>query len=478
MNISIFSRLVTGFLVIFILAMTVSIYAIIQLSHLENVTKSILAVDYRLIEYEQKMSDHLLSMMRYEKKFVILKDEELYNNYQLSKNSFNNHLEQALPLANTDRSIDIINNIRNSYQHYLALFDTEAMHLRSGTDYSADNFKKEKESSINGLIRSLRELRNYAQQSTYIKVRKVGEAEVNSSNVAIIIGMISLVLGVVISIFITITITKPLAIIKKKTREIAKGNFGDDLTLSSPPEIRDLACSFNTMCSKLKEIDTLKSDFFSTMSHELRTPLTTIKEGTNLFLEALAESEATENQKRLLTIINEECIRLINLVNSLLDLSKMEAGMMAYNFTKADMSTLISKITREIEPLATTKKIEVHTEIQSGLPPVKIDCARILHVLRNLIGNALKFTPVGGQVNITALANGNELNVSVSDTGRGINKDNLTVIFNKYHQTDIKNKGTGLGLFIVKHIIDAHGGKVWVKDTSERGTTFSFVLPL
>jgi two-component system sensor histidine kinase GlrK len=294
--------------------------------------------------------------------------------------------------------------------------------------------------------------------------------------------MVSLIFGMTISIFITVSITRPLTVIKKKTVDIANGDFGLDLKLASPPEIGVLAESFNSMCSKLKEIDKMKSDFISLMSHELRTPLTTIKEGSNLYLEGLEVGIARDKQKRLLTIINEECNRLINLVSSLLDLSKMEAGMMDYNFNEADLPPLIHKITEEMEPLAETKNIRLEKSLSRTLPHIRIDTERMLQVLRNLVGNAVKFTPNEGCVQISARSEDQGLKVSVSDSGQGISKEKIDAVFDKYHQASLtsssKFKGTGLGLSIVRQIINAHGGKVWVENTSEKGSTFSFVLPV
>lgn len=478
MKLTIFSRLVVGYLLIFILATSVSIYSIAQLRQLENVTHSILKIENRLIDYEQKISAVLLSMMRYERKFVIIKDEGLYNQFSIAKADFDKHLNDAILVAETAEVQELLKSINMYHQEYQSLFHEELKYLRSGQQYSEDIYRQKKEAAVNEILESLKELRTKSQQNTYRKVQKLGQAEVNASKVAIVLGLISLIVGIVISIFITINITKPLSIIKQRTGDIARGDFGDDLNLSSPPEIKELANAFNMMCSKLKEIEKLKSDFFSLMSHELRTPLTTIKEGTNLYLEGLKDEETTEKQRKLLTIINEECIRMITMVNSLLDLSKMEAGMMVFNFTRTSLVVLIDKVTREIEPLAETGNVVIETELQEDLPHIKIDCDRILQVLRNLIGNAVKFTPEGGRVRIYARNSDQKVKVSITDTGSGISKENLVSIFEKYHQeSSNKIKGTGLGLSIVKHIIDAHGGQVWVENTSEQGSTFSFVLP-
>jgi len=481
MKLTIFSRLVIGYLAIFILAMAVIVYAIAQLRQLENISHSILSVDNRVLTYDQKLSDILLSIIRYEKKFIFDNDAELYDQFLLKKGDFDNNLKQVMTIVDTPEAKDMLDGVEKYFQRYQSLFDIEVEFLKAGQEYPAENYTKEKELAVNGILDNLKKLKAYSQSSTYDKIKKLGEAEVNASKVAIVMGLISLVTGIVISIFITINITRPLSEIKKRTAEIAKGHFPDDLNLTSPPEITELANAFNIMCAKLKQIDKLKSDFFSLMSHELRTPLTTIKEGTNLMIEGLNSGKTSEKQKRLLTIISEESNRLINLVNSLLDLSKMEAGMMSYNFTPTDIAGLIKRVSREIEPLAETRNIKIHTDLNNGAPLVKVDRDRILQVLRNLIGNAVKFTPDGGTVNISSGPVDEGINVSVADTGAGIPGENLSTIFNKYEQVTLggsnKIKGTGLGLSIVKHIIDAHGGRIWAESNLGQGSIFSFVLP-
>jgi two-component system sensor histidine kinase GlrK len=235
------------------------------------------------------------------------------------------------------------------------------------------------------------------------------------------------------------------------------------------------------MCGRLKTVDRMKSDFYSSMSHELRTPLTSIKEGINLLREGVGGT-IPEKQKRLLAILSEESKRLIDLVNSLLDISKMEAGMMTYTFEPGTVAPLIERATTEMVPLIESRKITLKTKIDEKLPVIKVDREKILQVLRNLIGNAVKFTPEGGQVRVVARLVNRGVEVSVSDTGPGIKKENLTAIFEKFHQAAFKQpnpiKGTGLGLTIVKHVITAHGGRVWAESEPGQGSSFIFVLPV
>jgi two-component system sensor histidine kinase GlrK len=224
----------------------------------------------------------------------------------------------------------------------------------------------------------------------------------------------------------------------------------------------------------------MKTDFFASMSHELRTPLTSIKEGTGLLLEGVGGA-TTEKQRKLLTILAEESNRLIGLVNSLLDFSKMEAGMMTYSFEKASLAPLIKKAVGEITPLLEAKGIQLETEVADGLPTVKLDRERILQALRNLLGNAIKFTPKAGRVKVSARPANGKVEVSVRDTGPGIAAENLKTIFDKFQQGNsagaFSANGTGLGLAIAKHIIISHGGEIWAENHLDQGSTFIFVLP-
>ena len=157
--------------------------------------------------------------------------------------------------------------------------------------------------------------------------------------------------------------------------------------------------------------------------------------------------------KRLLTIITEESNRVIDLVNSLLDISKMEAGMAIFNFTDSDIRPLINRAVTEIEPLAVAKNISLKVDITQELPTVKMDSERILQVLRNLIGNAIKFTPNGGHVKVSARPVEQGMEVSVADTGHGVPREDLNIIFDKFKQAMItsynKIKGTGLGWLLL-----------------------------
>ena len=479
MKLSIFSRLMAGYVALLVLSTGMSVYAIIQLGKVNTVTHSILLVDNPLIDLHKDLSDALLSETRYEKKYIIMRDKALYENFLASGSDFEQALRGAKLVAASVDVKDRLAAIEVFHERYRTLFDKETIFLRDGKPYPRDQYANDKEELVNDILDQLIQVRLMSQESIIHKVADLEKSGYRARRVAIIITAVSLLFGIVLSILITRSITRPLREMKKKTGEIAAGVFKADMVLTSPPEIGDLARAFNLMCDKLREVDRMKSDFYALMSHELRTPLTSIQEGTNLLLEGLG-GEIAERQRKLLTIIAEESKRLIDQVSSLLDLSKLEAGMLGYTFATADLRPLITKSLDEVTPLAEAKKINIEQNV-CELCPARMDSERILQVLRNLIGNALKFTPNGGVVCVSARNGDGGISVSVSDTGPGIPKPLLTVIFDKYRQAGEAGagplKGTGLGLAIVKHIIQAHGGKVWAESDPGHGSVFTFTLP-
>lgn len=477
---TIFVRMVIGYLAIFIPVVAVSTYAISQLGFFHRVTGDILQIDNSMRSYQQKLSDSFLAQIRHERKYIITKDKELHNQFILAEREVSKRIDEAMSIADTPHKIEVLNRIKDYHGRYNSLFNEEVEFIKKKQPYLQDRYKEEKEKTVDEILRELKNLRLYTEQDTYEKIRHLGESGAKANKIATVMGAGFILSGIMISIFITRSITRPLSFLRKKTRQVARGDFEGNLDLSSPPEIGGLAQDFNLMCNKLKEMEKMKSDFFSLMAHELRTPLASIKEGTNLLLKGIGE-EYNEKRRTVLTVIAEESNRLIDLVNSLLDLSKMEAGMMALNLEKSDIRSLINKAVSGMEPLAMAKNVGIKVEIPQDLPYVKMDGERILQALRNLIGNAVKFTPLGGHVTISAQPLEKGVSVSVADTGPGVPKEDLNAIFDKFRQATLtsysKIKGTGLGLAIVKHIISAHGGKVWVESEPGHGCTFIFLLP-
>ena len=474
-----------GYLTIFILVMIASVYAIFELHQLNIGTRQILRTDNRILDYEEKLTDSILSQLRYEKKYTITKDSVHYDQFLSAREDFNKFLAEVLPIADTSEKKDSLSKVKAHHERFQSLIDKEIGYVRGNQTYSKRWYEQEIEKAADGILEALENLEVTSRHAIGQRMKRLGEFETSARKIAIAMFTVAIVLVIATSFLITRSITKPLTILMGKTKEISKGVFECDLNITSPPEVFELIGGFRLMCDRLKMVDKMKSDFFSSMSHELRTPLTSIKEGISLLQDG-AGGTISDKQKRLLAILSEESKRLIELVNSILDLSKMEAGMMTYTFEKTSLAPLIEKTMMEMGPFVEAKKITLEARIDKELPAIKMDRERILQALRNLIGNAVKFTPEGGNVRVSAKHVNGEVKVSVADTGTGISKENLATIFEKFQQAYLKSsdqskgmmKGTGLGLAIVKHIVTAHGGKVWAESELGQGSSFIFILPV
>jgi two-component system phosphate regulon sensor histidine kinase PhoR len=229
----------------------------------------------------------------------------------------------------------------------------------------------------------------------------------------------------------------------------------------------------------LKHLEAVRRDFVANVSHELRTPLSTIKGYAETLLDGAINDP--ENAHEFVKIMYDDANRLALLVNDLLDLSKIESGKFTLNIEPLSLKPLVENVLSGLQKNADQKEIDVSVHIDDSLSKVKADDSRIAQVLLNLIDNAIKYTPEGGAVRIEAIEKHDCVMVDISDTGIGIPEKDLPRIFERFYRVDKgrsrKMGGTGLGLSIVKHIVQSHGGTVFVESTVGKGSTFSFTIP-
>ena len=259
-------------------------------------------------------------------------------------------------------------------------------------------------------------------------------------------------------------------------------------------ELRLRLDHLRTTQAQLIQSEQMKTDFISTVSHELRTPLTSVLGFAKLIQKKLEETvlpavcfdmkktERTVGQVREnLHIILSEGERLTSLINDLLDITKIEAGKIEWNLQPTAVSEIIERAVAATSVLAQNNGLEIICDIEPDLPDVIVDCDRMMQVLINLLSNAIKFTDFGS-VTCRAHRQNNEITICVIDTGIGIAAADLEIVFEKFKQigeviTD-KPKGTGLGLPICKHIVEAHSGRIWAESELGQGSAFSVSLPI
>jgi signal transduction histidine kinase len=231
---------------------------------------------------------------------------------------------------------------------------------------------------------------------------------------------------------------------------------------------------------EVRKINQRKTDFVSAVSHELRTPLTSIKGYASILLAGKLGEVPQEVHLRL-EKINKHSDELTHIVNDLLDISRIESGKVTMKQEPQDLNSVLGQVLDLLAVQSKEKGVELLSQVPEGAKEVLADANQLSRVFINLIGNALKFTPAGGKITCRSQRRGQEIQVEVVDTGCGIPPEARELIFEEFYRVENRInenvKGTGLGLALVKHIIEAHGGKIWVESTPEAGSTFSFTLP-
>ena len=229
------------------------------------------------------------------------------------------------------------------------------------------------------------------------------------------------------------------------------------------------------------EAERAKTEFVSTVSHELRTPMTSIKGYADLLMMG-AVGEMTADQRNFLAIIRNNADRLTDLVNDLLNISRIESGRVELALKAIRIEKTIGQVITTLEPRAKDKGLVLRQDVPPDLPNVLADPARVVQILTNLVANACQYTPTGGEVVVSARAHGDEVHISVHDTGIGVSPADQEKIFDRFFRADDplvqEVSGTGLGLPIVKSLTEMHGGRIWVESEPGEGSTFTFTLPV
>ena len=231
---------------------------------------------------------------------------------------------------------------------------------------------------------------------------------------------------------------------------------------------------------QIERANRLKSEFLASMSHELRTPLHTVI-GFSELLEEQTQGPLNEKQKRFVEHIHRDSLHLLELINDILDLSKIESGRLELRPEVFDVAGLLEECLRSIRPQAVTKGLDIGTGNVASLA-LDADQLRVKQVLMNLLSNAIKFTPVGGKIRVDVRLEGAAVAITVSDTGIGIPAAEHESVFDKFYQVSATTKGvregTGLGLAITRHLVEEHGGSIWVTSEPGKGSSFTFTIPL
>ena len=271
-------------------------------------------------------------------------------------------------------------------------------------------------------------------------------------------------------------IVGPVEALTEAVRAMAAGRRDARVSATGRDEIGALGRAFNAMADRLAHTERLRKDLVNDVAHELRTPLTNLRGQIEALQDGVTSADAAT-----LASLHEDALLLQRLVEDLQDLALAEAGQLPLHFESRDLGREVEGVVAGAAARAHSAGVSLVTAIAAGLPPARLDPARFRQILTNLLANALRHTPKGGQVEVAARHAGDRLEIVVSDTGTGIAPEHLPRIFDRFYRTDPSRArdtgGAGLGLAIARQLAEAHGGSLTVHSVAGRGAAFTLVLP-
>jgi two-component system sensor histidine kinase GlrK len=484
-TITIRQKLLIGSSLIIISVLIISLYASIQLRQLDDLITTAVTIDARVLRDADNLKSLLLVQMSNARKFNITGDRDFRQLFDDNARDFRATLTGMVAIAENDEVRGCIDRASIAYEAYTGL--AAAGFFREAQEAEPDRRLLKAEADLNDRLESLYETARRVLGSKMLSSQQISS---RGTRLTVLIGLVTAVCGMLFALLIARSIYAPLGRLKEATHYIARGDFSKKIGIARQDEIGELSDSFNMMCDRLQELDRLKSDFIANITHDLKTPLASITEANQLMLDGTA-GETSPRQQRLLGIIREDAARLMRLISSIIDLAKMESGVLNYDLLPSDIGLLALEAVESVRFLASSKEIELVLQPDKNLPQLLIDGDKMRQALINLLSNAIKFTPAGGTVTVSITrtdtdkysaecASSPAAMISITDTGVGIAEADLPRIFEKFFRGSAGSagRGSGLGLAIAHHIVQAHGGIIWAESSAGKGSTFYVLLPL
>ena len=482
-RLSIFWRIVLTSVLIIVVMAGVNLYALFQLRQLTALSADMASHHYPAIESAKRVLGSLFDQLNSEKKYVAVRDPTFLQHFDEEVGEFQRGIEALETQEASVQGQRLLQELKRLQQERLTMFSTELQSGIATTGAPSSGYEAHRDALTDRMTASLQKYIDLHEAGLSVGVSRSRESSAQAEAVTEQLVLVALLFGIGLAGIASYTILRPLRQLQGHIKQIGQGNFRASLQIKAPSELRDLVDTVNWMGNKLQELDDMKAEFLAHVSHELRTPMASIQEGTHLLLDEIP-GPLVQQQRTTLRIMADSCRRLIHLISTILDFSKMEAGMMEYHMVSTDLNRVAEISVNKVRLLADAKHVQLLVEPAPLRAWVKADALRIEQVLDNLLSNALKFSLEGGIVKVQMKPDSHAgvLEISVSDGGAGIAAEDLPHIFERFYQGRTKTKhstvGSGLGLALAKKVVEAHGGRIWIESELKKGTTVRFILRL
>jgi signal transduction histidine kinase len=432
-------------------------------------------------------------------KFAVTRDPRYRESFEAMQLAFDSSLVrmESMPLGQRERAeLNALRVLWAAFPVRVAAFQLAV----AARDRAAPGELSELIQQVAELRASSRRLATASRDAIRQGLEQSAEAARAAERVALAIAVAALLFSVLVGVWIVRSIADPLHRLQNATQQVADGNFDYRLTGLRDDEFAMLAAAFNRMTQRLAELERMKRDFLSKFSHDLKTPLASMQETSRVVLDGVS-GELTAKQRRLLELNHQSGQRLSGMISKILDLSAMEAGAVRIEMLWHDLNELVRRSVELAASSVDESRVRIVTEYAEGSVLVECDAERILRVLDNLFENALKFSPAGGTIHVMVRivedrpegvpsdkwreirqpdAGRTVALIAVDDEGPGVPAAEREKIFDRFYQSvggrNVQNRGVGLGLAICREIVTAHGGAIWVQESTTGGSSFRLLL--
>jgi two-component system sensor histidine kinase GlrK len=421
--------------------------------------------------------DAMPGLVRLEARMVVLNDPRYVARWQERLGQVREDLAELGRLLTTPGQQTLLGEARHALETYQNLVAQAQALVRRGQRERAFTLVETKSSVLLGqvesvaarLIDDIHAAAQAAQAEAARLERRTWTGVVLALGTAVALALVGA--GLLVG-----QLTGSLRALSEATAAVAAGSFREPIPVHGRDEVAVLTRSFNTMAERLREVDKFKETFLASISHELRSPLTSMREGARLLRDEVPGG-LNPKQARLVGIIEQGADRLLRLVNQILDFSRLQAGMLPIERIPVSLDRLVMQAADELRPQAQEAGLTLKVERVGAAFEYLGDEDRLIQVVVNLVSNAIRFTPRGGGITVRIVDVGSELEIQVEDTGVGIPAAALPHIFGWYQQAHRQRGGTGLGLPIVRGLVESHGGRVTVESQEGKGSRFTVLLP-
>ena len=481
-RLSIFWRLALGYVTILALVIGVNLYILNQFRALTELGAELATHHFPAVETAKQLITSLYAQLKSDKQYLVLRDTTLLKDFLQEAENFRKTLEALEDQEGVGTTREALQQVKAHHEEFHTLFLSVGVEQADRAPLAIADYERRRDTLIDAMTGAINAYITSQEASVGAILRDSHLRSVQAQELTQQLLLMALILGLGLAGIASYSILRPLRRVNAQIRRIGKGQFGGTVSLAVPQELRDLVDQVNLMGVKLQKLDEMKSEFLANISHELRTPLTSIREGSQLLLDGIP-GDINKDQAETLAIISDSSQRLNHLIGNLLDLSRMEADMVAYNLHPTDLNRLAIRSTEKVKLLADRKNIHMDIDlVQDKVKVQKVDGQRMEQVFENLLSNAIKFSPKGATISIRSTQDSIDhgIHFIIEDTGPGIPKEELSRIFERFYQGKIQDGrayvGSGIGLALAKRVIEDHGGAIWAESPSGKGAALHFIL--